>query len=226
MMEAGFSLKDAKITIIGLGLMGGSLALTLKDHCHHLDAIEPLPTACELVRRQNIVHHTGDDPANILPEADLVILAAPVPAILEWIHLLPRYIQRSCIVLDLGSTKRDIVTAMDSLPANFDPLGRHPICGREQLSLANAQADLYRGTPFVLTPLVRTTPRARAAAMQIIEAIGAHAIEMTANDHDRILASTSHLPFLLSSALALATPAESAQLIGPGFRSTARLLRN
>jgi prephenate dehydrogenase len=112
---------------------------------------------------------------------------------------------------------------MSSLPAYFDPIGGHPICGKEKLGLENAEANLYQNAPFVITTLERTSIRAREAAKQIVSAIGAHLIEMSADDHDRALAFTSHLPFLVSSALALSTPSEYSSFIGTGFRSTSRL---
>jgi prephenate dehydrogenase len=115
------------------------------------------------------------------------------------------------------------VAALETLPANFDPIGGHPICGRERLSLENAERFLYRDAPFVLTPLERTSENARSAALQIVEALGADPIWLDADDHDRILAATSHLPYLLSAALALATPDDCTPLVGPGFRSTSRL---
>lgn len=223
MSEDDFSLKTAHIAIIGLGLMGGSLALSLKPRCRRLSAYDPDRATLELARRQEIVHLAEDDPAKILAEADLVILACPVPAILDWLHRLPAYIRHPCIVLDIGSTKRTIVTALDSLPPNFDPVGGHPICGRERLSLENAERFLYRDAPFVLTSLSRTSEHARSAALQIVEALGANPIWLDSDEHDQILASTSHLPYLLSSALALVTPDGAAPLVGPGFRSSARL---
>jgi prephenate dehydrogenase len=109
------------------------------------------------------------------------------------------------------------------MPERFDPIGGHPICGKEKLSLANAERTLYYAAPFLLTPLERTSRRAISAAHQIIEAVGAKAKILDAVEHDRILASTSHLPFLVSSALALATPREVAPFVGPGFKSTSRL---
>jgi prephenate dehydrogenase len=169
------------------------------------------------------VDRIGKDPAALLPEADVVILAVPIPGILEWLTILPRYIQRPCIVLDLGSTKREIARAMEALPADFDPVGAHPICGREQLGLRNASPGLYRNAPFVVTPLKRSTKKSLAAVRQIITAAGARPLELTAEQHDRVLASTSHLPFLLSSTLALATPQNHAPFIGTGFRSVSRL---
>jgi len=123
----------------------------------------------------------------------------------------------------MGSTKKQIVEAMSHLPERFDPIGGHPICGKEKLSLANAERTLYYAAPFILTPLERTSARAISAAHQIIEAIGAKAKVLDAVEHDRILAATSHLPFLISSALALATPYDVTPFVGPGFKSTSRL---
>jgi len=223
MSEDGFNLRDANIVVIGLGLMGGSLALSLKERCRRLSALDSHLPTLELARRQEIVHLAESNPVIALVDVDLVILACPVPAILDWLKRLPEYIQHPCIVLDIGSSKRTITSAFESLPPNFDPIGGHPICGRERLSLENAERFLYRDAPFVLTPLHRTSERARSAALQIVEVLGAKPIWLDADDHDRILAATSHLPYLLSSALALASPEDAAPLLGPGFRSSARL---
>jgi len=223
MDKPGFALRDAKISLIGLGLMGGSLALSLKGRCSRLSAYDPHLPTIELARRQEIVHVAESDPAKILADADLVILSCPVPSILEWLERLPDYIQHPCIVLDIGSSKRRIVTALEKLPLNFNPIGGHPICGRERLSLENAERFLYHEAPFVLTTLERTSEVARSAALQLVSALGAKPVWLTADDHDRILAATSHLPYLLSSALSLATSDETIPLIGPGFRSASRL---
>ena len=218
-----FNLAESKIAIIGLGLMGGSLALGLRGKCAALFGCDPHRATLELALSQNIVDRADSDPANLLPQVDLVILSAPIPAILTLLEQLPTYTSNPCIVIDLGSTKKLIVESMSRLPERFDPIGGHPICGKEKLSLTNAERTLYYAAPFLLTPLERTSPRALSAAHQIIEAIGAKATTLAATDHDRILASTSHLPFLLSSALALATPEDVASFIGPGFKSTSRL---
>ena len=222
-MEDGFRLPDANIAIIGLGLMGGSLALALKGKCAALYGIDSNLATLERALEEKVVDRAEDDPARLLPHADLVIVATPVPAIIDWLQKLPSFVQKPCIVLDLGSTKRDIVAAMSALPENFDPIGGHPICGKEKLGLENAEASIYREAPFVITVLERTTSRARQAVEQIVAAIGARPIEMTAEDHDRALSFTSHSPFLISSALALSTPVQLAPLIGTGFRSTSRL---
>jgi prephenate dehydrogenase len=222
-MEDGFQLQTAKIAIVGLGLMGGSLALALQGKCAALYGIDSRRETLELALAKKIVDETDSDPAKLLPRVDLVILATPVPAIIDFIRKLPSFIQSSCIVLDLGSTKREIVQALAALPERFEPIGGHPICGKEKLGFENAAENLYQGAPFVVTALERTTSRARSAIGQIISTIGARLIEMTAEDHDRTLASTSHFPFLLSSALALSTPQKFAPFVGTGFRSTSRL---
>jgi prephenate dehydrogenase len=222
-MEDGFRLQDSKIAIVGLGLMGGSLALALKGKCAARFGIDTDPATLQLALAKQIVDEAESDPARLLPQADLVILATPVPLIIDFIRRLPSFIQRPCIVFDLGSTKKDIVRAMSQLPERFDPIGGHPICGKEKLGLENAEADLYQGAPFVVTALEKTTFRALDAAAQIIAAMGAHGIEMGAEEHDRALAFTSHLPFLISSALALSVPSEYSPFIGTGFRSTSRL---
>ncbi len=223
MDESNFILADSKIAIIGLGLMGGSLALGLRGKCAALYGIDPHLPTLELALSQHIVDYADSDPAKLLPEVDLVILSAPVPAILTLVEQLPALTPDPCIVMDLGSAKHLIVEAMSKLPERFDPIGGHPICGKEKLSLANAERTLYYAAPFLLTPLERTSPRALSAANQIIEALGAKGKTLDAVEHDRILASTSHLPFLISSALSLATPQDVTPFVGPGFKSTSRL---
>jgi len=218
-----FNLAESKIAIIGLGLMGGSLALGLRGKCAAIYGIDPHPATLELALSQHIVDYADSDPARLLPEVDLVILSAPVPAILTLLEQLPALTPNPCIVMDLGSAKHSIVEAMSHLPERFDPIGGHPICGKEKLSLANAERTLYYAAPFLLTPLERTSPRALSAANQIIEALGAKGKILDAVEHDRILASTSHLPFLISSALALTTPEDVTPFVGPGFKSTSRL---
>jgi len=222
-MEDGFKLRDSKIAIIGLGLMGGSLALALKGKCAAIYGIDSHPATIELALAKGIVDQADTDPAKLLPQADLVILATPVPAIIDYIKKLPSLTQNTCMILDLGSTKRDIVDAMSTLPQRFDPIGGHPICGKEKLGLENAEGKLFQNAPFVVIPLERTSPRAKSAIEQIVSTLSAQLIEIDADQHDQTLAFTSHLPFLLSSALALSTPLEYSQFIGTGFRSASRL---
>jgi prephenate dehydrogenase len=197
--------------------------MALKGKCAELLAVVPRPVTRELALRMNIVSQANEDPAKILPQADVIILSTPVPAILDWLERLPEFTPQRCIVMDMGSSKEIIVQAMNGLPERFDAIGGHPICGKEKLSLENAEASLYQNAPFVLTPPAHLSIRASAAALQILNAIGARPLWLDAISHDRFLAFTSHLPFLLASALTLTAPANAASLVGPGFNSTSRL---
>jgi len=227
-MEDGFRLRNAKIGIIGLGLMGGSLAKALKGKCESLFGFDTHLPTLELGLATQTVDFASTFPSPNLGEglgvrADVLILATPVNIILDIIPRLPSFIKQNCTLIDLGSTKKSIVDSMNQLPENFEVIGAHPICGKEKLGLENADANLYQNAPFVITPLTRTTSNAKSAVTQIISAIGANCIEMSAEAHDHALAFTSHLPFLISSALAKTLPKEFSELIGPGFRSTSRL---
>lgn len=223
MDEDGFNLMTARVAIVGLGLMGGSLALALRNHCTTILGVDQDQSILDLAINQRIVDYAHTDPANILPDADVIILAIPVPAILSLIGCLANLVPQACILMDIGSSKQKIVDAMSSLPDRFDTLGGHPICGKECLTLFNADAALYESAPFVLSTLERTSKQARACAQQIINAIGAYPLWIDAATHDATIATTSHLPYLLACALTLATQSSATPLIGPGFRSMTRL---
>lgn len=221
--EDDFRLEDARVAILGLGLMGGSLALALRGRCRLLLGSDNDPATLELARNLNLVDRCAADPAEILPLADLVILAVPIRAILKILSILSDLHPGSPVVMDLGSTKELICRAMEALPPRFEAIGGHPMCGKEISSLVNAEAGLYQGARFVLVAHARSGPRAVHLATQVAMAAGAVPVWFDAATHDRWVAGTSHLPFLIANSLARVTPLESALLAGPGYRSTARL---
>lgn len=222
------SIADSRVAILGLGLMGGSLAFALRDRCQVLLAADPNPETLQLARQLKVVDQLSSDPLDILPQADMIVLAAPVRAILDLIQQLPALLPNSpgrqtITVIDLGSTKAQICNAFEQLPDHFDPIGGHPMCGKERGGLGQADGGLYHRATFALVPIARTSAVARSLAVQLVDALGAHPLWLEPAIHDRWAASTSHMPYLLSAALALATPHDSAPLVGPGFRSTSRL---
>jgi len=125
--------------------------------------------------------------------------------------------------LDIGSTKKGIVDAFETLPPRFDPIGGHPICGKDKSSIVYAESNLYLNAPFCLTKMERTSVKACRLAEELVVKIGAIPVWVEADVHDKLIASTSHLPYLTAITLALSTPPESSILIGPGFRDTGRL---
>ncbi len=223
--EDGFfkPISETTIAIVGLGLIGGSLAMALHGSCKKLIGCDIDQATIHRVREMRIVDEADTKAENVLPEAELIILATPVRTILQILYQLPSLHPGNAMILDTGSTKAQIVHALNQLPERFDPIGGHPICGKEKGTLEAAEATLFKNAAFVLTPLARTTTRAIRMAQQLLRIIGAQDIWMSAETHDTWTAATSHMPYLISNALAAATPSEAAILIGPGFRSMTRI---
>lgn len=216
-------LGSRTIVIAGLGLMGGSLALALRGRCRRILAVDPDPGTRRLALANGVVDEIEAEPAGLLPKADLIVLAAPVRACLDLLDRLPDLHPASPVVMDLASTKGEITAGYRRLPERFDPLPAHPMCGKENGGLEHAEAGLFEGAVFVFTRLPRTSPTARRLGEQIAAAVGATPLWLSPEDHDARVARTSHVPYLLAAALTAATPAAAAPLIGPGFRSAARL---
>jgi prephenate dehydrogenase len=131
--------------------------------------------------------------------------------------------------MDMGSTKGEICTALDALPAYVQPIGGHPMTGKETAGFDAAEPGLYRNATWVLTPLTRTTSETVALSRELVEAVGARPVVLPAERHDRLVATISHLPFLAASALVHTTSEvgqdDSAvwELAAGGFRDTSRV---
>ena len=222
MDEDSFFIKE-NICIVGLGLMGGSLALALRGYCARMIGVDPDSTTLALAREKNAVDFATANLAEGLDQAELVVLAAPVRTNLELLEKIPRIHDKPLAILDLSSTKTAIVEAMNKLPEGYAALGGHPMCGKEKAGLAHADAKLFWDSTFALTETTHTTKALRALVDKIITIISAQALWIDAETHDRWTAATSHMPYLISAALASSTPAEVAPLLGPGFLSTSRL---
>lgn len=222
-MNADKHLAECQVAIVGLGLMGGSLAMALKGHCKSLMGCDLDLETLELARRKKMVDVADSNLSAMLSQADLIVLATPVRTILELLITIPKFLQEPAVIMDLGSTKAEILQAMAVLPPALDPIGGHPMCGKEKSGLKNAKRDLFQGAPFALTALSRTTPRARSLAEELIRVIGAKPLWLEPEIHDEWVAATSHLPYLLSVALVNATPLEVSPLVGPGFQSATRM---
>lgn len=220
---AGNPLKACRIAILGLGLMGGSLAMALRGKCARLVGVDRDPEILSLALERQIVDAASTRIEDFVGAADMLILAMPVKTILSTLRALDSTWPLSAVILDLGSTKAQIVETMQRLPERFQAVGGHPMCGKEHGSLHNADPAIYQDATFALVRMRNTDPGACGLAEEVVRAAGANPLWIQAEQHDQWVAETSHVPFLVSSALAAATRLESAQLIGPGFRSTTRL---
>lgn len=224
-------IQDARVTIVGLGLMGGSLAGALKANqvCQEVIGVARRAETAALAVERGLVDRASTGLATAVAEADVVILATPVRAIIELLPQLGQMVKPGCLVMDLGSAKAAIVKAMSTLPEHVQAVGGHPMCGKETSGLAAAEPNLYEGCVFVLTPLHRTATGALDLAQGLVEAIGARPMVMGAERHDRLVAAVSHLPYLMACGLVraaeeLARDEEDLwQLGASGFRDASRL---
>jgi prephenate dehydrogenase len=230
------------VCIVGLGLMGGSFALALKQRAvearDDADAgdFARLRRLTGVARRQSTVEAAlaagaidagTTDLAEGVREADSVILAAPVRAILELLPEVGRHAQPGALILDMGSSKQEICRAMADLPASLQPVGGHPMCGKETSGFEVADRNLYRNKVFVLCPLERTALSALAQATTLARAVGARPLRLDPVEHDRAVAAISHLPYVAAVALVNAVDAGADDttwaLAASGFRDTSRI---
>ena len=215
-----------KIGIVGLGLIGGSIALAARDIWPTslvigVDNKDVLETAMRL----HAIDVAADDPI-VLAEVDLVILAAPVRTNIELLRELDDHVHQPAVVTDTGSTKRAVVEAARALPPKFTFIGGHPLGGGARGGLENARPDLFKGRPWLLTP---TGEKGDAfdKLSAFVSALGAVPRALDVAAHDRVLAYLSHLPQLTASALMQvvgeAVGQDGLALAGRGLADTTRL---
>jgi prephenate dehydrogenase len=217
-----------KVGIVGLGLIGGSIALAARELWPTslvigVDNKDVLETAMRL----HAIDVAADDPV-VLAEADLVILAAPVRQNIELLAVLDENVPQAAVVTDVGSTKRAMVDAARGLPARFRFIGGHPLGGAAKGGLEHARSDLFAGRPWLLTPASEGDPGDAVEKLSsFIRALGAEPRLMDVAAHDRLLAFLSHLPQLTASALmgvvGEAVGPDGLALSGKGLADTTRL---
>ena len=200
------------VTIFGVGLIGGSLALALKRSFPEIRiAGVDKASVLDRARQLKIVEVAGVD------GSDLVIVATPVGEILK---LLDQFTSKHTLVVDVGSTKLAICRKAERLAVPF--IGGHPMAGQEHSGPEAANVDLFRDAPFFLCPIKTTPDGALERLQRIAKSIGAIPHVISPEDHDRLVAQISHLPQIISTLLADQTSTHR-ELAGPGLRSMTRL---
>ncbi len=194
-----------KLVICGVGLIGGSFALALREAgaVGEVVGIGRSRANLDLAQQRGIIDRIGDCDAATLNHADIVLLATPVGQMPQLMRAMAPHLGVHTVLTDAGSTKSDVAAAVrEFLPqqaARFVPA--HPIAGTENSGAAAAQADLYRGAKVIITPLPENAPDAVARVRAAWVACGAVIHEMSPARHDQVFAAVSHLPHLLSFAL-------------------------
>lgn len=218
-----------RLAIVGVGLIGGSLALAARATGLIGEVIGCGRGAANLqtALRRGIIDRFTHDPAEAAANADLLVLAVPVGAIAAVARVCAPVLRPGTVVSDVGSVKEPVVRAVEALlPAGVAFVGGHPIAGTEDSGAAAARADLFRGHRCILTPGRRATPAATARIRALWEGVGMRVDEMDATRHDRVLAWVSHLPHALAfsavNAVANVDP-DVAPFAGPSFRDLTRV---
>ena len=221
-----------RIAIIGLGLIGGSLALALKKASARGTEIVGFSRSAETIavaRKCGAIDRAAGNLASAVAGADLVVIATPVMATKEVLASISEHLSPKCVVTDTGSTKVQVMQwAGEYLSSQVSFIGGHPMAGKETSGINEAEADLFRGCVYCLTPASCATPQAVRKLKRLVESIGAKPFFIDAETHDNLVAGVSHLPMLLSAAFVTTTTksrlwAEMAKLAAGGYRDFSRL---
>lgn len=190
-----------RLIIVGVGLIGGSLGLAARERGLVGEVVGFGRTEANLrvALERGIIDAYTFDPAEAAKGADLLLLAVPVEATGATAEKFLPFLPAGCILTDAGSTKEQVVTAMERLlPPTLPFVGAHPIAGTEQAGAAAAFATLFERRLCILTPTARTAPSALSRVRALWEGVGMRVEEMDMQTHDQVLARVSHLPHLIA----------------------------
>lgn len=222
-------LTTCRITVVGLGLMGGSLAGALQGKCKAVIGVARRRETIDAALKLGFINRGTSSLSYGVKEADIVVLATPVGVILEQIPEMAPLLPPDSLLMDLGSTKAAIVRAMEELPQRIQPLGGHPMCGKETSGLEGAEPTMYRDATFILSPLPRTSAWALELGRGLARAVGSVPLVLDAERQDFMTGTLSHLPYLMACALVATADATTSadpaawQIVAGGFRDSARI---
>lgn len=221
-----------KLVIIGVGLIGGSFGLALREGglVREIAGVGRSLENLSAALGTYVIDSSSQDAAQAVPDADLVLLAVPVGQMATVMQAIAPHLSAHTVISDVGSTKQDVVAlARQHLAAHFPRfVPGHPIAGSEFSGVKAARGDLFRARNVVLTPLSDTDPAASALLTRLWEACGATVSQMSPQQHDALFAAVSHLPHILAFALVdyIASQPNAEQLFdfaASGFRDYTRI---
>jgi prephenate dehydrogenase len=221
-----------RLCVIGVGLIGGSLARALRDggHCRHVVGSGRNPDNLRHAVELGVIDSYDTDPARAVAGSDMVLVAVPLGAMEQVFNAIRGSLADGAVLTDAGSAKVSVIEsarrAFGELPPGFVP--GHPIAGTERSGVAASLPELYRRRRVILTPLPQTAPAAVQRVRTMWEAAGAVVVVMDPVHHDEVLAATSHLPHVLAFTLVeslarLQDKAEIFEYAAGGFRDFTRI---
>ena len=221
-----------QLGLIGCGLMGGSFALAMKKAglVKRVVGYSKSPSTTDRARQLGVIDVEAPSALLAVAGADIVLVAVPVAATEATLKAIKHLVTPRMLIMDVGSTKSDVVQAaqrsLRDQVGSFVPA--HPITGREVSGVENADAELYKGKPVILTPIERTLTKKIDQAEAMWQALGCRVSRMSPESHDAAFAAVSHLPHLIAFALMNSIAGqprgkEFLSLAGPGFRDFSRI---
>jgi prephenate dehydrogenase len=214
------------VAIIGVGLIGGSVALALRKRelAAEIVGVGRDRGSLEQIRRQGVIRRGTTSLEEGVAAAEVVVVCTPVNRIPDDVRRVAEAAGPGVLVTDAGSTKRQVVEALERHPRAAGVfVGAHPLAGSERRGAAHASADLFQDKVCVLTPTHRTAPNPLRRARTFWASLGCKLVEMSPADHDEVLAHTSHLPHALAAALAASVPLEWQAMAAGAFRDGTRV---
>lgn len=222
------SIKDKTIGVVGLGLIGGSLGIDLRQRGLRVLGVSRSHHTCDLALERGAVDQASDD-LSLLQQAEVIFICTPMAAITATVRGLLTYITPETILTDVGSVKESILHEVLPLWANF--VGGHPMAGTAESGIMAAQADLFIDAPYILTPVDSTPPEALDVVASLVRSLGVKLYFTSPEEHDRAVALISHLPVMISASLINTCNHQGSNTIlslaqnlaSSGFRDTSRV---
>lgn len=217
------------LAIVGVGLIGGSLGLAVRKHkvAHRVIGVGRNRRKLDKALDLGAVDEFTTDIYHGVREADLVVVCTPVESIVEFVQQAALNAQPKTLITDAGSTKELIVKQIEAdlkkHKSAVDFVGSHPMAGSEKNGAEHSRSDLFEGRAVVITPTKHSSPDAVERIHDFWQAVGANVLKMSPGEHDRAVAAISHVPHVVASALAAATPGESLPLAAGGWLDTTRI---
>ena len=217
------------VAIIGVGLIGGSIGLALRERklAQKVIGVGRRQQSLDAARKVGAIDNGVTNLANGVSQAQLIIVATPVDTIAERVIQASVACPAGALITDAGSTKESIVAAVDAGLAGRRSgprfVGSHPLAGDHRTGPEHARADLFEGRTVIITPTAHTRPAAVTEVGGFWQSLGANVRSMRPAEHDAALAVTSHLPHVAAVALAAVTPSNLLPLTASGWRDTTRV---
>lgn len=215
-----------RLSIIGVGLLGGSIGLAVKSKSSHCSIMGygHRPATLLRARERGAIDQIETNAAQAARDADLVILCTPVGVFPHILAQIAPILKEGAIITDVGSTKRSVVRwAAESLPKSVHFIGSHPMAGSEKQGIEAARSDLFEKALCITTPNSATNSDALGRLESFWQELGMRTTRLSADDHDRMLAEVSHLPHMVAAALVAMQSDQALPLAGKGFLDATRI---